>query len=237
MPNPYFKFKQFTIWHDRCAMKVGTDGVLLGAWAEPGNAKSILDVGTGTGLIALMLAQRTNVDIDAVEINEAAFLQATENINASPWKERVKIFHNDFQNYSKSTEEKYDLIVSNPPYFKNSLRSLDEDKNAARHSHLLTVEELFFGIKKLLSLNGRFCLVYPFEEFEGVIEIGRYHQLHISKITVVHPNLSLPPKRVLLEFSKTESNVTHGSIAIEKQKRHDYTKEYIELTKDFYLAF
>lgn len=237
MPNPYFKFKQFTIWQDRCAMKVGTDGVLLGSWAEPGNAKSILDVGTGTGLIALMLAQRTEASINAIEINENAFRQASENVNNSPWKKQIQILHNDFQAYSKSTKSSYDLVVSNPPYFKNSLRSIDEDKNTARHSHLLTIEELFFGVKKLLSVNGRFCMVYPFDEFEGVIEIGRYHQLHISKITVVHPNLSLPPKRVLLEFSKTESNVTHDSITIEKQKRHDYTEEYIELTKDFYLAF
>ena len=237
MPNPYFKFKQFTVWHDKCAMKVGTDGVLLGAWADPGNTKDILDIGTGTGLIALMLAQRSEANIDAVEINEEAFEQATENVKASSWGGRINVIHKDFQAYSKSTGKKYNFLVSNPPYFKNSLKSFDEDRNAARHSHLLTIEELFLGVKNLISNNGRFSMVFPFDEFEGVIEIARYHQLHNSRITIVHPNLSLPPRRVLLEFSKVKTNVIHDSITIEKQKRHDYTDEYIELTKDFYLAF
>ncbi len=237
MPNPYFKFKQFTIWQDKCAMKVGTDGVLLGAWTDIGNSERILDVGTGTGLIALMLAQRSDAVIDAVEINEEAFEQASDNVVASSWKDRVNVIHQDFQAYSKTNDSKYDLIVTNPPYFKNSLKSLDEDRNAARHSHLLTIEELFFGVEKLLSNKGRFCMVFPFDENKGLLEIAIYHQLYLTKITVVHPNLSLPPKRVLLEFSRIGTRTIHSSLTIEKQKRHDYTDEYIELTKDFYLAF
>ena len=128
MPNDYFKFKQFTIHQDKCAMKVGTDGVLLGAWAECANAKGILDIGTGTGLIALMIAQRSNAKIDAVEIDETASKQAKENIKKSLWNDRIEILNISFQDFSKSTNEKYDLIVSNPPYFQNSLYAPDEKR-------------------------------------------------------------------------------------------------------------
>ena len=134
MSNPYFQFKQFTVWHDKCAMKVGTDGVLLGAWASVQNAHKILDVGTGTGLVALMLAQRSlpDADIIALEIDEAAAGQARENVTRSPWKERVEVVQTDFRDYQSS--DKFDVIVSNPPYFVDSLECPDQQRNAARHN-------------------------------------------------------------------------------------------------------
>ena len=142
MSNPYFQFKQFTVWHDKCAMKVGTDGVLLGAWASVQNAHKILDVGTGTGLVALMLAQRSlpDADIIALEIDGAAAGQARENVTRSPWKERVEVVQTDFRDYQSS--DKFDVIVSNPPYFVDSLECPDQQRNAARHNGSLTYEEL-----------------------------------------------------------------------------------------------
>ena len=139
MSNLCFEFKQFTVWHDKCAMKVGTDGVLLGAWANVESAKHILDVGTGTGLIALMLAQRTvQADVTAIEIDSMAAIQARENIAHSPWKNRITLFNCDFRYFHDDL--KYDLIVSNPPYFVNALKCLDKQRNMARHTDLLYYE-------------------------------------------------------------------------------------------------
>ena len=133
MSNPYFQFKQFTVWHDKCAMKVGTDGVLLGAWTSVESAHRILDIGTGTGLVALMLVQRSlpDANIVALEIDEAAVGQARENIIRSPWKERVEVVQADFRKYRSS--DKFDVIVSNPPYFVDSLECPDRQRTAARH--------------------------------------------------------------------------------------------------------
>ena len=161
MSNPYFQFKQFTVWHDKCAMKVGTDGVLLGAWASVRNAHKILDVGTGTGLVALMLAQRSlpDADIVALEIDKAAAGQAGENVARSPWKERIEVVQADFRNYQSS--DKFDVIVSNPPYFVDSLECPDQQRNAARHNDSLTYEELLEGVAGLLAEDGAFTIVIP----------------------------------------------------------------------------
>lgn len=152
MSQPFFQFKQFTVWHDKCAMKVGTDGVLLGAWTPVESSARILDIGTGTGLVALMLAQRCSASVIALEIDETAAQQAAENITRSPWGNRIEVVCQDFRLYSnKNNSLKYDTIVSNPPYFTDSLKCPDSQRNTARHNDNLSYEELLKGVSNLLS--------------------------------------------------------------------------------------
>ena len=154
MSNNYFSFRQFTIHQDQCAMKVGTDGVLLGAWVNVENAQRILDVGTGTGLIALMCAQRSESVIDAVEVDRAASEQAAVNCSASPWKDRITVVHDSFQHFAESTAYRYDLIVSNPPFFKNSLKPKGLARSLARHDDRLSYESLLYYTVKILEPGG-----------------------------------------------------------------------------------
>ncbi len=237
MPNDYFKFKQFTIHQDKCAMKVGTDGVLLGAWANCENAKNILDIGTGTGLIALMLAQRSKTNIDAIEIDEVACRQAKENVGNSLWRERIEIINKSFQNFSKSTNNKYDLIVSNPPYFQNSLFAPDKKRTDARHNSNLELEDIIDGAKKLLDEEGILSLILPYLEGNMVILKSFEKGLYCIRQTKVLPKPNREPKRLLLEFMKIKKPLIEQEIIIELNKRHEYSEAYKNLTKDFYLAF
>jgi len=210
MPNNYFEFKQFTIWQDRCAMKVGTDGVLLGAWAKTEGVKKILDIGTGTGLIALMLAQRSDAIIDALEIDSVAAEQAGENVKKSPWNDRVNIICDSFQNFSK-LKHQYDLIVSNPPFFINSLRATDLVRTIARHNDKLMLNELMNGVVNFLSLNGRFCIIWPYLDYNLLKNISVDSGLFENRITYINPEPKKPIKRVIIEYSftkkKNEENV------------------------------
>jgi tRNA1Val (adenine37-N6)-methyltransferase len=231
--NNYFKFKQFTIVQEKSAMKVGTDGVLLGALAQGEGAEHILDIGTGTGLIAIMLAQRFSSKIDAVEIDEDAAKEATENANNSPWNNRINIFHTSFQDYS--CIKKYDLIVSNPPFFTNSLKSPLTSKNHARHNDTLLIPALFLGVNKILSLNGTFQLIVPADDAKNYTESALPNNLFCNSILWIKPNILKPPKRVILNFQRTKKNLTESSLAIEETERHQYTNEYKILTSPFYL--
>lgn len=235
MPNPYFRFKQFTVYHDRCAMKVGTDGVLLGMWANTTFATKALDIGTGTGLIALMLAQRNSgLKIDAIDINKDAAEQAKENIRNSPFCKRISCFHSSLQDFTVLCKERYDLIVSNPPFFKQSLKSPCENRTLARHTDSLYIEELLELSSYLLSKQGKFSIIYPHDDKELILGLASKNKLHISHITDVIPTPSSPPKRILVEFCKTETTSTIDSLVIEKE-RHVYSEEFSKLAKDFYL--
>lgn len=161
MANPFFKFKQFTIFQDQCAMKVCTDACIFGASIEVKDAKRILDIGTGTGLLSLMLAQRSEAEIVAVEIDENAFHQAKFNIEQSPWGSKISLFHTDIQTFSKNSDEKFDLVVSNPPFFQNHLKSYTNSKNKAKHNDTLTLEELASSINAVLSGNGEAIILLP----------------------------------------------------------------------------
>ena len=176
MSNPYFQFKQFTVWHDKCAMKVGTDGVLLGAWTSVESAHRILDIGTGTGLVALMLAQRSlpDANIVALEIDEAAVGQARENIIRSPWKERVEVVQADFRKYRSS--DKFDVMVSNPAFLVDSLECPDRQRAAARLNDSLTYEDLLEGVSGLLTENGFFTVVIPADVAEKILRFARAAQ-------------------------------------------------------------
>ena len=217
-------------------MKVGTDGVLLGAWANCENAKNILDIGTGTGLIALMLAQRSNGKIDALEIDEVACKQAKENVENSLWRERINIVNKSFQDFSKTAHKKYDLIVSNPPYFQNSLFAPDEKRTNARHNSNLELEDIIDGAK-LLDEEGILSIILPYLEGNMFILKSFEKELYCIRQTKVLPKPNREPKRLLLEFMKIKKPLIEQEIIIELNKRHEYSEAYKNLTKDFYLAF
>ena len=229
-----FRFKQFAVEQEDVAMKVGTDGVLLGAWADCEGAKRILDIGTGTGVIALMLAQRNSqAAIHAVEIDETATNRARANFDMSPWTERLTVENCAVQEFEPS--EKFDLVISNPPYFVDSLQCPDGKRTTARHTQDLTFEELDKAVCRLLAESGRFALILPTVEFDKYLAITR---LHLVRRCDMHPTTGAAVKRVMAELSKHASaEITRESITIEKEQRGDYTDEYRALTKDFYLKF
>lgn len=229
-----FRFKQFAVEQDDVAMKVGTDGVLLGAWANIDNAKHLLDIGTGTGVIALMLAQRNaTAQISAVEIDETAAQRARANFDMSPWAERLQVAQCAVQEFSPA--EKFDLIVSNPPYFVDSLLPPDAKRSTARHTHDLSFEELDSAVCRLLDDDGRFALILPVVEFEKYLTITR---LYLVRRCDVYPKVGADVKRVMAEFAKHEAiDLARETITIEQDRRGDYTVEYRALTKDFYLKF
>ena len=233
MANPFFSFKQFTIRHDRCAMKVGTDGVLLGAWTNVNHSHRLLDIGTGTGLIALMLAQRCpQAHITAIEIDAEAAGQALENVQLSPWADRVEVILQDICAFS--TEMRFDTIVSNPPYFIDSLKCPDNQRNTARHTDTLDAGRLLSSVSRLLSDNGQFSIILPAEQKDLLIQAASIHGLYLSRQTAVITRPGLAPKRILMEFQKTNGTIQTDELIIELE-RHVYSEEYIALTKDFYL--
>jgi len=237
MANTYFQFKQFKINQEDSAMKVGTDGVLLGAWANIDCANSFLDIGTGTGLIAIMLAQRTidSSNIDAVEIDSSSYQQAVNNFSDCPWSDRIKAIHTSFQDFASPKTKKYDLIVSNPPYFINSLKAKGESRTQARHADGLPFEDLIEGAKNLLNPEGKFSVILPVAEGDYFIRLARIAGFSLSKRVEVLPNPGKPTKRLLIELTLANSDTVETQLCVENGQRHVYSPEYIELCKDFYL--
>lgn len=235
MPKP-FQFKHFTVQQNKTAMKVGTDGVLLGAWAKTNrDINSILDVGSGTGLIALMLAQRCTAEIiDAIELNEEAYEQSVENFENSEWGDRLFCYHASLQEFSQEIDEKYDLIVSNPPFYTSTYKELSKNRAMARHTESLSYNQLLSGISKLLSKQGFCAFIIPYQEEIDFIEIAKEYNLFPTRITRVKGNKTTDFKRSLLEFSFSKTVINQTELIIEIE-RHKYTKNYIDLVKDFYL--
>ncbi len=236
MPNPYFQFKRFTVRQDRCAMKVGTDGVLLGAWCGVEEASSILDIGAGTGLVALMAAQRSQAEIVAVELDESAACQAAENVKESPWQDRIKVVCSPIQSYAEQAGRGFDRIVSNPPYFQDSLKSPKEERSWARHTDSLSYGELVKAVAALLNPGGTFSVIVPTTEFADMERQASTVGLHCVRRTDVLPTPTTLSKRVLAEFSMAEDLDTKcDELIIEAAGRHQYSADYIALTRDFYL--
>jgi tRNA1Val (adenine37-N6)-methyltransferase len=232
-----FQFKQFSVHQDKTAMKVGTDGVLLGAWAPiDHNPFSVLDIGAGTGIIALMLAQRTHAEqIDALEIDEDAYEQAVGNFENSPWGDRLFCFHAGLDEFIDEPEDEYDLIVSNPPFYSEDYKTESEQRDLARFQDAMPFEELVEAADLLLSENGIFAVIIPFKEEDNFIALAKEFELYALKITRVKGNLTSPVKRSLLAFSRNQDQeIKIDELTIEID-RHIYTPEYIELTKEFYL--
>ncbi len=236
MPDHQFHFKEFSVSQEHCAMKVGTDGVLLGAWTRiPGEAESILDIGTGTGLIALQLAQRSDCPvIDAVEIEDRAFEQAVENFENSPWSDRLFCYHASLDEFSIEIGETYDLIVSNPPYFNKHDAPMNPGRKLARQREKMSYASLLGSLAVLLSPGGSCAFIVPYEDEEEFRKLARENGLYPGRITRVRGTESSPIKRSLLQFDRTEQVAIEQELVIELS-RHVYTKEYIDLVRDFYL--
>ena len=231
-----FKFKQFTINQDKCAMKIGTDAVLLGAWANLENESfSVLDIGSGTGVIALMLAQRSYAElIDAIEIDDNAYEQCVENFENSPWSDRLFCYHVSLEEFTKEIDDKYDLIISNPPFYQDDYKSENTQRGLARFEDAMPFEHLVISASKLLSDNGVFAVIIPYKEEKHFISLASKVNLLPNKILHVKGNPTTKIVRSLIEFSFVKSEIKTDELIIETS-RHQYTQDYFNLTKDFYL--
>ena len=217
-------------------MRVGTDGVLLGAWAGQGRLNHILDVGTGTGLIALMMAQRFPVaKVDALDIDDKAVVRAKENASVSLWSDRISIYHSSFQEFIQAENHQYDLIVSNPPFFHRAFKPPDLIRHIARHDDRLPAEVLFERSSELLSRAGLLALVLPYLGHQQILELAAKHDFHPSRVLFVRPVPHKEFNRILIEFSRKPGSIERNEITIEEHGRHKYSRDYIALTKDFYL--
>jgi tRNA1Val (adenine37-N6)-methyltransferase len=235
MANNYFSFKQFTIFQDKSAFKVGTDGVLLGAVADITGVRNILDIGSGTGLISIMLAQRSDAEITAIEPDPESYIQATENVRSCRWNDRIKVEHTDLQKFNPAFGN-FDLIVTNPPYFSGSLKSPDPRKSSARHNDSLTSAELLEGVVNILNDDGRFQLIMPYAEGNIFIAEANRYGLYCNNILKIKPLPSSEIRRLIMTFSRIRKKPFERFLTIE-HGRHQFTEDYMNLTRDFYLKF
>ncbi|MBS1511575.1 MAG: methyltransferase [Bacteroidetes bacterium] len=237
MPNPYFRFKQFTIHQDQCAMKVCTDACLFGAqvaaWIKEMPAKTILDIGTGTGLLSLMLAQQTNAAIDAVELDTAAYAQARENVTQSPFKEKITIIHADINQLDK--EKLYDGIIANPPFYEADLRSDDAGKNAAKHDTALTYDQLLAAISDHLVPGGWFAVLLPYHRSNYFEQLALKKNFHCNKKLVVQQTVTHDYFRSILLFSCSNIATAQSSLYI-RNGANQYSEEFVSLLKPYYLT-
>ncbi|MGK0412909.1 MAG: tRNA1Val (adenine37-N6)-methyltransferase [Polaribacter sp.] len=234
-----FHFKEFTIHQDQTAMKVGTDGVLLGAWCSVADyPDTILDIGAGTGVISLMMAQRSDaLTIDAVEVDESAYEQTVDNFEKSDWGDRLYCYHASFQEFADEIaeeEETYDLILSNPPFYNDNFETQVSARNKARFTSALSFENLLLGVSKILSENGSFSVIIPFKEEKSFINLAKKNKLLLNRVCRVQGHKTSEVKRSLMAFSFHQSEIEEEHLIIEIE-RHQYTEQYINLTKDFYL--
>jgi len=232
-----FNFKQFSVQQDKCAMKIGTDAVLLGAWCPiDNNPFSVLDIGAGTGILSLMLAQRSHAEqIDALEIDEDAYEQCVENFEASPWSDRLFCFHAGLDEFIDEPEDEYDIIISNPPFYSEDYKTDNSQRDLARFQDAMPFEELIEATNLLLPENGIFAVIIPFKEEERFIDLCAEVELFPVKVTRVKGSHTTPIVRSLLAFKRYELSVLTADELVIEINRHEYTDDYINLTKDFYL--
>ncbi len=241
MSNTWFQFKQFTINQANSAMKVSTDGVLLGAWVnisefEETSGVSLLDVGTGTGLIALMLAQKSEKSqIKAIELDAEACKDAVNNFEKSPWSNRLSLIKGNFIRMNLGTE-KFDHIVCNPPYFTNSLKAKNGLRNLARHDDDLPVSDFLYTAEKILKQAGTLNLILPYARFEEVTAMSAKIGFSLNRKTTVATRVGEAPKRVLAEWARLKKPLELSEISIYLKDRNQYTEEFINLTKNYYLS-
>lgn len=232
----HFHFKQFSIAHDRCSHKIGTDGVLLGAWVDTKGSKSILDIGTGSGVIALMLAQRTDdqTQIDAIDIEKEDTEQAVENVLQSPWPNKISVHHISVQKFSM-IDNKYDLIVSNPPYFINSWQPPEHKRSQARHTQQLPFDELLRSSTRMLKEDGRLGVILPHQEALHFIELAQGNGLYAIRKLEFRSRPHKPVERLLIEFSFRKHQLISETLILHPATSNDWSADYINLTREFYL--
>ncbi|MEJ6792780.1 MAG: methyltransferase [Lacinutrix sp.] len=233
--NKPFKFKQFTVNQNQCAMKIGTDSVLLGAWATMDKAPfAILDIGAGTGILSLMLAQRCDAEvIDAIEIDDLAYEQCVDNFETTTWSDRLFCYHADLAEFTEEVDDKYDLIICNPPFYSEDYKSENIQRDLARFQDAMPFNHLLDSVSKLLIEDGTFCTIIPFKEEDNFLNLATTVNLKANKITHIRGNINSDIKRSLIELSFSESEIKTNELVIENA-RHDYTEAYIKLTQDFY---
>jgi tRNA1Val (adenine37-N6)-methyltransferase len=239
MANSYFQFKQYTVYHDRCAMKVTTDSCFFGAWTakeiknEKLKIRNALDIGTATGLLSLMISQKNEIEVDAVEIDKEASEQAKENVVASPWKNKIHVFNEDILYFQP--HKKYDCIISNPPFYENELASEIKKKNIAHHSEQLTISQVVSFIKNHLKKNRIFFLMFPFKRKEEVERLFLQNELHLMDSVLLSQSIKHSPFRMIVKGTNKKTDFTN-SISISIWNEHQqYTNEFIDLLKDYYL--
>lgn len=234
--NKPFKFKQFTVKQDRCAMKIGTDGVLLGAWTSvKRNPFSVLDIGSGTGILSLMIAQRSFAEqIEAIEIDDNAYEQCSENFENSPWNDRLFCYHASLLEFVEEVEDAFDLIICNPPFYSEGYKTENKPRDLARFNDAMPFKHIIYAVAHLLAEDGLFSIVIPKKEEDDFVALANTIGLFPQRILHVRGNPDAEVKRSLIEFSYTEKEVEISKLIIETD-RHNYTEDYINLTKDFYL--
>ncbi|MBO4615621.1 MAG: methyltransferase domain-containing protein [Bacteroidales bacterium] len=235
MRDDFFTFKQFRVMHRKSIMKVGTDGVLLGAYVDCKNAKRILDIGTGTGLLCLMLAQKCDALIHGIDINDEAVEVAKFNVEQSKWSDRITVFQSSVQDFV--SEGKYDLIVSNPPFYTTDVVAPEKGRALARHDLSLNISELAASICRLLSPDGRCYVIYPTEQCRLFEDEASKYGLFVLRRLYVSSRPDVPPIRTIVELSRKQCEPECDSLYIENGERHDFSDKYRSLTRDYYLKF
>jgi len=232
-----FQFKEFTIQQEKAAMKVGTDSILLGSWIQLSNEESILDIGAGTGLLSLMMAQRSNAEIiDAVEIESDAYEECVSNFENSPWGDRLFCYHSSIQNFADEIEEKYDLIIANPPYFEPYKNNSISAKSTARQTHFLDYKTLLEATQQLLHITGSCAFIIPYEREMKFIKLAQSFAFFPQNITRVKDTEKVIYKRSLIQFRFEKTRIEEKELIL-KNSDKTYSKEFIDLTKDFYRDF
>lgn len=233
MANSFFQFRQFRLEQDQCAMKITTDACILGAWAPAPDTGNILDIGTGTGLLTCMLAQRTAAAIDAIEIDADSYRQAKENFSKTLWRDRLQLFHGDARRFA--SERRYDFIICNPPFFENQLPSPSDAKNKARHSSFLSLSELAEVTDRLLDDDGKFAVLIPAERTEDFIKKAALFNLFLNKQLFIRSHPHASPFRIILVMGrKPVDSITESMLTI-YESENVYSSDFTALLRDFYL--
>ncbi len=230
-----FHFKQFSLYHHRSTMKVGTDSVLLGSWCNVGNPNKVLDIGTGSGVLAILLASRCDAIVDAIELDPSSAEEAKENFYNSSFSNRLKIIQDDFRIFSSTTKSKYDLIISNPPFFTNGIVSEKPSRKEARHTLNLDHNSLLIGIAKILNPDGKLCVVLPYDiSNEFIVNAAKYN-LHLHRKLIIRPKKELKPNRINIEFRHSKPKEISSEEIIIRNDENDYTDQYKEIVKAYLL--